>query len=64
MVESDSCFLTVLCYIHQNPLKAGIVNNIVDYPWSSYKEYIEKPRICNIEFALSLFSKDRAKAII
>ena len=62
-VESDAYFLTVLRYIHQNPLKAKIVNNIVDYSWSSYREYIGRPRICNTEFALSLFSEDRAKAV-
>jgi putative transposase len=63
VVESDSYFLTVLRYIHQNPLKAGMVNNIADYPWSSCGEYIGKAGICNIEFGLSLFSKERAKAI-
>ncbi len=25
--------------IHQNPLKAGIIANINDYPWSSWREY-------------------------
>lgn len=62
-VESDSYFLTVLRYIHQNPLKAKMVSDIADYPWSSYREYMEKSRICNIEFALNLFSEDREKAI-
>ena len=27
-------------YIHQNPLKARIVEEIDDYPWSSWKEYV------------------------
>lgn len=62
-VESDGYFLTVLRYIHQNPLKAKMVSDIADYPWSSYREYMEKSRICNIEFALNLFSEDREKAI-
>ena len=35
--DEEDYFL--LRYIHQNPLKAGIVNNILDYPWSSWKEY-------------------------
>ena len=38
-VDSLEYFVTLLRYIHQNPLKAGIVNNILDYPWSSWKEY-------------------------
>ncbi|SHJ57504.1 REP-associated tyrosine transposase [Paramaledivibacter caminithermalis] len=63
VVENDRYFLTVLRYIHQNPLKAGIVEDISKYPWSSYREYIAKPMICDIEMALSLFTEDRQKAI-
>lgn len=63
VVENDSYFLTVLRYIHQNPLKAGIVQDIADYRWSSYKEYLGKPEICDIDFACSMFSTDRMKAI-
>lgn len=62
VVELEEYFLTVLRYIHQNPLKAGIVTEVADYPWSSYKEYIGKPWICNTEFVLNLFSQDRKKA--
>ncbi|WP_432401570.1 transposase [Wukongibacter sp. M2B1] len=40
-VEDDSYLLTVLRYIHQNPLKAGIVDDISYYKWSSYKCYIQ-----------------------
>lgn len=40
-VENDEYFITVIRYIHQNPKKAGIVRNIADYPYSSYKEYID-----------------------
>ena len=34
-VEDVPCFLTVIRYIHQNPLKAGIVDKMEIYPWSS-----------------------------
>ena len=34
-VESDDYFLSVLIYIYQNPVKAGICSNTVDYEWSS-----------------------------
>ena len=40
-VENDKYFLDVLRYIHQNPIKAGICENLSDYEWSSYMEYIE-----------------------
>lgn len=61
-VEDDSYFLTVLRYIHQNPLKAGVVKKMQEYPWSSYREYSHKPVICNTEFALNFFSSDKYEA--
>ncbi|WP_340622523.1 transposase [Desulfitibacter alkalitolerans] len=39
-VEDDTYLLTVLRYIHQNPVKAKIVNSINDYKWSSFKNYL------------------------
>jgi len=62
-VENDEYFLTVLRYIHQNPLKAGIEKDIAKYRWSSYKEYIGRKKICDTKFALELFSTDAANAI-
>ena len=38
-VNDMAYFTTLLRYIHQNPLKAGIVQNVSDYPWSSWGEY-------------------------
>ena len=38
-VNDIAYFTTLLRYIHQNPLKAGIVQNVSDYPWSSWQEY-------------------------
>ncbi len=61
-VEDDSYFLTVLRYIHQNPIAAGIIDDLEKYRWSSYKEYIKESRIVNTNFALQLFSPDKAKA--
>ena len=63
VVEDSSYFLTVIRYIHQNPLKAGIVKKIGDYRWSSYKEYVSKPWICDTDFALDMFSANRAQAV-
>lgn len=40
VVESDDYLKTVLRFIHQNPLKAGIVSRLENYVWSSYCEYI------------------------
>ena len=38
-VDVDEYFLSVVRYIHQNPIKAGMVEHIGDYRWSSYNEY-------------------------
>ncbi|MFA7079020.1 MAG: transposase [Syntrophomonas sp.] len=62
VVETDSYFLTVLRYIHQNPLKAGITNQVESFRWSSCSEYLGNSKIIDVEFALDMFSKDREEA--
>ena len=39
VVETDKYFLTVLRYINQNPIKAGLVQDMKQYKWSSYPKY-------------------------
>ena len=41
-VESDAYLLAVTAYNHQNPLKAGMVNKIENYKFSSYLDYLNK----------------------
>ncbi|WP_229130400.1 hypothetical protein [Ancylomarina sp. 16SWW S1-10-2] len=36
LVDSESYFQTLICYIHNNPVHHGFTNNATDYPWSSY----------------------------
>lgn len=62
-VEDESYFLTVLRYIHQNPLKAGITRRVEDYKWSSYNEFIDKEEIVDTDFVLKIFDEDRKEAI-
>ena len=62
-VENSAYFLTVLRYIHQNPLKAGLAKDVFESKWTSINEYIRKVNIVDIDFGLSLFSLDRSKAI-
>ena len=35
-IQEDGHFWTVLRYIEANPLRAGLVDDPADYPWSSY----------------------------
>ena len=39
LVENDEYLRLLSFYIHRNPLRAGIVRRLVDYPWSSYPVY-------------------------
>jgi putative transposase len=39
IVENDAYLLRLSCYIHRNPLRAGIVERLADFQWSSYLYY-------------------------
>ncbi len=47
LIEEESYIHDCLEYIHNNPVKAGIVKNADEYLWSSYRQYKEKG--CNPE---------------
>jgi REP element-mobilizing transposase RayT len=38
--EDDAYLLSLVRYIHQNPLKAGAAKDLESYKWSSYREYL------------------------
>ncbi len=40
-VEDDGYFITVLRYIHQNPVKAGLCKGVAEYQYSSYSRYLK-----------------------
>ena len=58
-VEDDSYFLTVLRYIHQNPLKAGVCKSIDGYNFSSYNEYVKKADLVDTVFCLGIINKEQ-----
>jgi len=37
LIDRELYFLTCLCYIEMNPVRAGIVNSPESYRWSSYR---------------------------
>ena len=39
IIENDAYLMQLSCYIHRNPLRAGIVKRLADYRWSSYLAY-------------------------
>jgi len=59
VVEDDTYLLTVIRYIHQNPIKAGLCKHISDYKYSSYSDYISgDSKLVDVGFALSITDKD------
>jgi len=41
-VENDTYLITLVHYIHSNPVHHGFVKNIADWPYSSYHSFISK----------------------
>ena len=39
LVENDAYLMQLCYYIHNNPLRAGMVKRLIDYRWSSYRAY-------------------------
>jgi len=56
LVENDAYLLQLSYYIHRNPLRAGMVERLADYRWSSYRAYAYGKRVpewLNTEVILS-----------
>jgi putative transposase len=67
-VDSRRYFLTVLRYIHQNPVKAGITRRAEEWAWSSYAGYYEKEyypgELLDRDKVLELFNEDKEIAVL
>ena len=60
-VEDDAYFLTVLRYILQNPMKAGLESAPGSWPWSSFPHYCgEEDYITDTAFADGFFPDRKA----
>lgn len=65
-IKDDRHMLSVLRYIHNNPVKAGVSTVPGTYPWSSYKAYLADSRngaIVDTETVLTMYGDDSAKNI-
>jgi len=64
-VMDDRYLLSLLRYIHQNPVSAGICQRVSDYAWSSDHFYRKNTlwALVNIDFILGIFSADRKNAL-
>ena len=60
-VETDQYYMTVLRYILQNPMKAGMESRPGNYRWSSYFAYEKgKGSVTDTQFAENLFGSREA----
>lgn len=55
-ILDENQLLCCVRYIHYNPVKACIVNNVEDYQYSSYNEFIEKRFIINDNCIKKIFT--------
>ena len=62
-VDDDEYFVSVLRYIHQNPVKAGVTNNCKEYQFSSYNEYFRKNHFVDTDFAIELIGEKEFERI-
>lgn len=66
LCDRDAYLLTLVKYIHLNPLRARIVTRADEYPWSSHHAYLHKtqrPDLIDTDFVLGLFDTRKPSAI-
>lgn len=67
MIDDEKYLLQVSKYIHNNPVKAGLVKNAEDYEWSSYSIYLGKTdnyKLMDSSRILGSLSKSKHRAVI
>jgi REP element-mobilizing transposase RayT len=64
LVDVDAYALQLVRYIHLNPVKAGLVANPADFPWSSHRHYLSGggPHWLRTDWILAMFGHRRIAA--
>jgi len=65
LIDADSYLLQLVRYIHYNPVRAKLVKECLDYPWSSHRAYMGYETIPWLftDWVLGQFSEDRKEAM-
>ena len=67
-VNDIEYFVTLLRYVHQNPVKAGICVKAEEYTWSSWQEYLNDegilPTLCYTRAVLKRVTLDNLKELV
>ncbi len=64
VIGDDRYFAAMCLYIHRNPLRAGLVKNLLDYPWSSFPCYMNRRKKVpwlTTSLILGMHDEDRRK---
>lgn len=64
-IENDDQFLHVSRYIHLNPIVSEVAQNLDDYSWSSFPEYMNSDIFCSSNEILKFFpSKEKYREFV
>ncbi|MGV6817946.1 MAG: REP-associated tyrosine transposase [Thiotrichales bacterium] len=66
LIDKDNYLLELSRYVVLNPVRAGMVKDVEDWPWSSYGAMIgqaEQPEWLETDWLLACFGKSRKRAI-
>ncbi len=65
MIDADSYLLELIRYIHNNPVRARMVESPGDYAWSSHNTYLGKNKVhwLTTDFVLTQFHNNENRAI-
>jgi hypothetical protein len=64
VVENERYFAALILYVHGNPLRAKLVEELAEYRWSSYRGYLREgwqEAWLKTDTGLSIFGGDRKK---
>lgn len=65
LIETGNQLIHLSRYIHLNPVVSRLVNNLDNWSWSSYYEYINQSLFCNTSEILNFFpSKEKYKEFV
>lgn len=57
-IDNYNYLLNCFVYIHNNPIKANLVNNCIDYPYSSFIDYVTRTNIATKNNITLLFENE------
>lgn len=56
LIDDPKYVLRLITYIHNNPVKAGLCNNVIDWEFSSYSAILsDKNQIVNIKEVMEFY---------